>query len=100
MTGSAWVGSPWLRSQAAHSSTSAVALLGRAVAELAGSAPAAEYPALLLAVPKLATCGVLAEPPHAASARATAAARIASPFSLPFMRDSCTQPEVIARSQL
>lgn len=79
MIGSAWLGSPLLRMQVAHSSVNAVALLlGTVVVVLPSSVPR-RVPTLVV-VPKLATRGELEPPPlHAASAEATATATATSP---------------------
>ena len=80
--GSAWSGSPLLRSQAAHSFSHGVTSFGCVAGVLRPLVPLSLpepplVPALVL-VPKLATCGVLDPPLHAASARAAAATRTAS----------------------
>src|SRR5579871_3131866 len=76
MIGSAWLGSPWLRIQAAHSSTSLVALPCGCGAGDPVSRP------LVLARPvlvgRLATCGELEPPPHPASAVNDTAPRTAT----------------------
>src|SRR5580658_1044025 len=81
MIGSAWLGSPWLRSQAAHPSTRAVALpFGRVVAVLP---PLSRWPLVLVAnvlvVWRLAICGVLWPPAQAASPSAAAASAASPP---------------------
>src|SRR6516164_8658095 len=72
MVGSTWLGSPWLRIQVAHSSSSWVGLpFGRVVVVLPLPLP--------LLLDRLATCGE-PEPPHAANPiTAAAAASTASP---------------------
>ena len=77
MVGSAWLGSPWLRSQAAHSSTSRVGPLAGCVAGLLPPLVPLPVPGSVL-VPRLATCGVLDPLLQAASTRAPAATRTAS----------------------
>src|SRR6516164_3052629 len=98
MVGSTWLGSPWLRIQVAHSSSSWVGLpFGRVVVVLPLPLP--------LLLDRLATCGE-PEPPHAANPiTAAAAASTASPpdrwyaFVMPRLPGSCIAA-VVRREEL
>ena len=104
MIGSAWLTSPWLRSQSAHSSTSLVALPLGSVGEELPLPVAVEPPLPLpLLVGKLATVWELAalgelEPPHAASPTAAAATRTASLVATPPAAPPTRAPATAARA--
>ena len=73
MVGSDWLGSPWLRMQVAHWSSSWVGLP-------VGCVVVGPPLLLLLLVPRAATCGGLPEPsPHAAIPMAAATMTTTSP---------------------
>ncbi|MGD0069577.1 MAG: hypothetical protein ABSB76_39925 [Streptosporangiaceae bacterium] len=96
--GAAWLGSPWLRMQAAHSSSNWVGLLvDPVVVEFPLPSPLlVELPLPVpLLLPKLATGEEFAEPPlHAADSRAAPATMAKSPVRSDHIRRSLRRPPV------